>query len=303
MTDISLSSRHESWLKLKLLHLFWRLISILPDRQYLRWKYYSMEGRFPDLDHPRLFSEKVQVRKLYDRNPLYPRMVDKHGAKQIIAERAGARYVIPTYWVGRDLKDVDWSKIPLPAVVKPTHASGLGTFLRSRKDIDALLADNPSREWLSQKYDRINREWAYGQFEPLIIIEQMLVENGGAPDDFRFFTFSGEVSHIEIRLRRDDHGYECNYTPDWRRMEFDTGYYDSYPELARPEQLPEMMDVVRKVAADSDFMRVDLYLSQGAVHVGELTIYPGGGFKGCVADEYDEMLGKLWNQTLTPAQR
>ena len=100
MPDISLSARHESLLKQKLQHLFWRLIAVLPDRPYLRWKYYSMAGRFPDLERPRLFSEKVQARKLYDRRPIYAQMVDKHGAKALIAERAGAQYVIPTYWVG-----------------------------------------------------------------------------------------------------------------------------------------------------------------------------------------------------------
>ena len=83
MPDISLSARHESRLKQKLQHLFWRLIAVLPDRPYLRWKYYSMAGRFPDLERPRLFSEKVQARKLYDRRPIYAQMVDKHGAKAL----------------------------------------------------------------------------------------------------------------------------------------------------------------------------------------------------------------------------
>ncbi|MBO3761225.1 polysaccharide biosynthesis protein [Ciceribacter sp. L1K22] len=260
-----------------------------------------MAGRFPDLDRPTLFSEKVQVRKLYDRNPLYPVMVDKHGAKKLIADRVGERYVVPTYWAGEDLTTVDWSNVPLPAVVKPTHASGCGAFLHRQADIDALLSANPTGEWLNLKYHRINREWAYGQFKPLIIIEKMLVEHGDAPDDFRFFVFNGQISHIEVRLRRGGEGYECNYTPDWQRMEFDTGYYRSYPALSKPDQLPEMIEVVKGIAADSDFMRVDLYICEGRIYVGELTLYPGGGFKGCVADEYDAMLGAKWKQTLTPA--
>jgi hypothetical protein len=71
----------------------------------------------------------MQVRKLYDRNPLFPRFVDKAGAKDLIAKRVGSQHVIPTQWVGTDLADVDWSTITLPAVVKPTHASGVGRFL------------------------------------------------------------------------------------------------------------------------------------------------------------------------------
>lgn len=299
MPDISLSARHESLLKQKLQHLFWRLIAVLPDRPYLRWKYYSMAGRFPDLERPRLFSEKVQARKLYDRRPIYAQMVDKHAAKALIAERAGAQYVVPTYWVGRDLKTIDWPAIPLPAVVKPTHASGCGAFLRERRDIDELLAADPGPEWLRLKHHRINREWAYGEFEPLIIIEEMLVDNGEAPDDYRFFVFSGRISHIEMRLRRDGIGYESNFTPDWQPMKYESFYYEPYPgALPRPDNLDEMLDVVRKIAGDSDFMRVDLYRCGGRIYVGELTLYPGGGFKGCVPDQFDEMLGAMWKQEL-----
>ncbi|MBR0554836.1 polysaccharide biosynthesis protein [Ciceribacter sp. L1K23] len=262
-----------------------------------------MAGRFPDLDRPTLFSEKVQVRKLYDRNPLYPVMVDKYGAKRLIAERAGERYVIPTLWIGRNLKDVEWSKIRLPAVVKPTHASGRGAFLRGPADIEHLLSDDPGEEWLSLKHHKINREWAYGEFEPKIIIEEMLVEGDEVPDDYRFFVFSGEVSHIEIRLRRKGVGFECNYTPDWQKMPYSAPYYEAFPDdLPEPAELAEMLEVVKKMAGESDFMRVDLYLTGGRIYVGELTLYPGGGFKGCVADEYDAMLGAKWKQTLTPAR-
>jgi len=302
MPGISLSSDHQSWFQTKLLHLFWRVIGILPDRPYVRLKYLSLAGRLPNLDAPRLFSEKVQLRKLYDRNPLYPQMVDKHGAKALIAERAGPQYVVPTYWAGTDLSTIDWTTIPLPAVAKPTHASGFGAFLHNQSDIDALVAANPASRWLAVRYHRFNREWAYGQFKPLVIIEEMLIENGDAPDDFRFFVFDGRISHIEIRLRRNGKGYECNYTEDWQRMEFDTGYYESYHEpFPRPEQLPEMIEVVKKIAADSDFMRVDLYVRGQDIFVGELTLYPGGGFQGCVADEYDEMLGGMWQQRLARA--
>ena len=113
----------------KLRHVAWRLMAPLPDRPYVSLKYFTMMGRFPDLDAPTTFSEKVQFRKLNDRNPLYPTLVDKADAKCFIHEKVGADYVIPTYWVGTDLHSVDWSMIPRPAVVKPTHASGNGYFI------------------------------------------------------------------------------------------------------------------------------------------------------------------------------
>ena len=247
------------------------------------------------MHNPSLFTEKVQFRKLYDRNPLYPALVDKYAAKAFIAERAGSEYVIETYWVGRDLEKIEWDQIPLPAVVKPTHGSGDGVFLHSRSDVDKLLRNNPAPYWMAQRHDRINREWAYRQLVPQVIIERMLGENGSALDDYRFFVFSGKVALIELRLRRDGIGYECYYTPDWKKMGLCSNYYSPYlRERPRPAQLEEMLEVARRIAGDIDFMRVDLYLEGGNVYVGELTLYPGGGFHGSVPDLIDKSLGNLW---------
>jgi len=227
-------------------------------------------------------------------------MVDKYAAKELIRERTGSQYVIPTQWVGRDLSTVDWSKIELPVVVKPTHASGCGAFLRSPDDIRALMNDDPSAKWMALEHHRFNREWAYGEFVPQIIIETMLVDDHEVPDDYRLFVFDGRVVLIELRLRRNGIGYEAYFDMDWKRLDVSSGYFDRFSgELSKPEKLGEMCSVAKKIADDCDFMRVDLYLVEGQIHVGELTLYPGGGFKGCVPDSLDKPLGAQWKQHLS----
>lgn len=301
MREIAVPANQKSWLHKKLLRLFWRAIAFLPDRPFLQLKYFSLSGRFPDLRNPKLFTEKLQVRKLQDRNPLHGTMVDKHGAKGLIAERAGSEHVVETYWVGHDLDDVDWSTIPLPAVVKPTHGSGTGVFLRTPEDIDSLLESNPVPHWINGNHHRINREWAYSQVVPQVIIERMLVNEADAPDDYRFLVFSGKIALIELRLRRQGVVYEAYFTASWTRIPVHTGYYPEYPgDVPRPTQLDEMIDVARKVAGDSDFMRVDLYCAEGKVYVGELTLYPGGGFAGACPDEFEKTLGDVWSVSSPP---
>jgi hypothetical protein len=84
-------------------------------------------------------------------------------------------------------------------------------------------------------------------------------------------------------------------------MALSSNYYPSYPhEPSRPAQLDEMLEVARRVAGDIDFVRVDLYLEGGKVYVGELTLYPGGGFHGSVPDQIDESLGNLWTLKTWP---
>lgn len=277
-------------------NLLWRLISPLPDKSYCALKYRIIRGRFPNLTSPQTLTEKIQARKLYDRNPLLPRFVDKADAKALIAERVGSQYVIPTLWVGTDLAAVNWSEISLPAVVKPTHASGVGLFLYGQADVDRLLKNNPSAEWLAIDHASYNREWAYRRIEPRILIESMLLVEGRVPWDYRFFTFNGKVSHVEIDIRENGRGYSCNYTPDWRKLPFfDRDYLGLYPgDVARPPRLDEMISVAETVASDIDFVRVDFYASADWVCIGELTFYPGGGFEVLEPEEYDLLLGQKW---------
>lgn len=289
-------------LREKFHHLIWRIINPLPDRPYLRIKYRVIKGLWPDLDHPETFSEKVQYRKLNDRNPLYRTLVDKAAAKTYVDEKLGAPYAVPAYWIGTDPTTIDWSTVKLPVVVKPTHASAQGRFLYNRADIDALIAENPFPAWLKLDHARYNREWAYSQVKPQVVIEKMLNVDGGVPWDYRFFTFAGRVFCVQVDIRKAGKGYSCIYSRDWKRMPFtDAGYLPDYPgELPRPPRLTEMLSVAERLGEGLDFVRVDLYASTDWVHVGELTLYPGGGFENYQPARYDRVLGDQWKLATGP---
>lgn len=280
--------------------LFWRLIAPLPDGLYVRLKYLSLKGRWPNLGNPVRFCEKMQVRKLCDRNPLYTTLVDKCAVKDFVADRIGARHVLPTYWSGTDLGQVDWSSIPLPAVVKPNHASGLGRFLYTQQDVADLLREDPGPQWLAVDHSRYNREWAYGGVPRRLLIEKMLVVEGGAPRDFRFSTFDGEVSHITVDIREGGRGFSCAYSPDWQRLSLhDPDYFPPYPgEVPRPPQLDRMLEIAGTLGRDLDFARIDLFATDSDVYFGEITLYPGGGYDRFDPPEWENVLGKRWRQRI-----
>ena len=62
---------------------FGRFIS---DKTYYRIQYYAVLGRFPNIDNPILYTEKLQWLKLYDHNPIYTKIVDKYEVKNIISK-------------------------------------------------------------------------------------------------------------------------------------------------------------------------------------------------------------------------
>ncbi len=275
----------------------WRVLSPLPDELYIRLKYFVIKGAWPNLSAPKTFSEKVQARKLYDRNPFYGQLVDKFEAKRFIVGRVGKAHVLPAFWVGSDLNAVDWGAVPLPAVVKPTHASGLGRFLYTKRDIDVLLAEDPGPAWLAVDHARYNREWAYGQVQPRILIERMFLIDGSVPWDYRLFTFGGKVSHIAVDIRQGGEAFSCTYSADWKKLPFyDPDYYPLYRgEVERPRHLERMIALAQTLGRDLDFVRVDLYAGGDEIYVGELTLYPGGGFERFDPPEYDRIIGDRWN--------
>ena len=82
----------------------------LADRQRVaEWKgaisrvrkaYRDYYGREPSLARPRLFTEKMQWRKLFDLDPRFAILSDKVAARDFIAREIGADYLPPLLLAG-----------------------------------------------------------------------------------------------------------------------------------------------------------------------------------------------------------
>jgi hypothetical protein len=60
------------------------------------WRYYGTFGRFPNVLFPRRFTEKVQRRILFDRNPKLPLFADKLRTRGYVRAMLGSdRYLCP----------------------------------------------------------------------------------------------------------------------------------------------------------------------------------------------------------------
>ena len=62
---------------------------LMNDRTFIRWEYYSGMRKFPNLENPRTFNEKLQWLKLNDIHPKYERLVDKYEAKVAVNQLIG----------------------------------------------------------------------------------------------------------------------------------------------------------------------------------------------------------------------
>src|SRR4051812_45799357 len=75
----------------------------LSEKNALRVHYFMRLRRLPDLENPKTYSEKIQYRKLYDRDPRMPMLADKILVKEHVRKNLGESWIIPTLWAGSAL--------------------------------------------------------------------------------------------------------------------------------------------------------------------------------------------------------
>mgnify|MGYP000787342969 FL=1 len=60
-----------------------------------------------------------------------------------------------------------------------------------------------------------------------------------------------------------------------------------------PEQFEQMKEIARKLSCGLKHLRVDFYLIDGKIYVGELTFYHNGGFSEVKPEEWNYKLGEM----------
>lgn len=266
----------------------------LSDRRYLETGHLLYFGRWPDLDHPRTLNEHIMAYMLRCRDPLLQVAADKVRAREYIASRIGARYLVPLYGLWQRAEDVAVDSLPRPCVLKPAAASGMVRFLRVGETVDTAQLRALLRLWLRRDYSRFHREWPYHGARPAIIAEQMLCGADGLPlPDYKLWVIGRKVRFIHVDRGRFTRHTRNLYLPDWRPAPARLTL-DNHPPDARPERLAEMIEMAEQLARPFEFLRVDCYVAGSSLYVGELTNSPGAGFERFIPASFALELGRYW---------
>ena len=263
----------------------------LPTALRRRWLYAGVHGRLPRFSEPQSFSDKVNWRILHDRRPELAWTCDKLAMKEHALASGAAVRVPETLWVGTDVRELADVDLPGHWVIKPAHRSGIVHFGDATTDLEALAA--LTRSWLDDVQSSVMSEWAYGQAQRVLLVEELLGEPGHPPTDYKFFVFDGVPAMIQVDLDRFTDHERSLYTPDWRLLDVTLGPHANRP-VPRPGLLPEMLDAAAKLATGFDFMRIDLYALPDGVAFGEYTPYPVSGLQRFVPAAHDYELGAKW---------
>ncbi|KAA2398114.1 MULTISPECIES: ATP-grasp fold amidoligase family protein [Bacillus] len=268
------------------------LLKWVPDKLYLKLLFRARMGRKLNIKEPRTYNEKLQWLKLYDRNPLYEKLVDKYEVREYIASKIGEKYLIPLLGQYDNFEEIDFDKLPDQFVMKCTHDSGGLVICKDKSKLDIEAAREKINKSLKRNYYYHSREWPYKNVKPKIIIEKYMVDESGFElKDYKFFCFNGDPKSLFIATDRgidtrfDFFDMKFNHFPFWQH------YKNSNKKINRPAGFEEMVKLSEILSEGIPHVRVDFYDINGEIYFGELTFYHFSGMERFYPNKYDEIFG------------
>ena len=265
------------------------------DKLFIQLQYFARTHEKLNLICPTSFNEKLQWLKLYDRKPIYTKMVDKIAAKEYVKEILGEDKCVPTIALWNKPNEIDFSKLPKQYVIKWNHNSGIGMFIC--KDNNRINKNEVIKEiskGMNNNYFYICREWPYKKIKKRLFAEKYLGDN---LKDYRFYCFNGEPKLIYVYSNESNsqgskpEPSHCDiFDLNWNPVNY---HQKSKPigGITKPAHLKEMIEYAKKLSSNIPFIRVDFY-DEGSLYIGELTLYPGGGTAPFVPNEWNYKLGE-----------
>ena len=298
----------------------------LPDKDYVIRESAANIGYTPNIKNPVSFNDKMQWLKLYDRNPLYSKIVDKYSVRGFVEEKIGSDSLVPLVggpW--KSVEEIDIAALPNQFVLKCTHDSG-GVFVcKDKATFDWNSAKGKLAAHLSKNYFYQHREWPYKKVLPLIIAEAYLHEELVSSCDCNEDS-SVSVDYLQSRYGLVDYKITCFngkarlfmiyvgvLGSEMKAEDYFGNVYDEhfsilnlldclpitaprYPkEIEKPFFFEEMIEKAEKLAAGIPLVRVDFYHYGGVIKFGEMTLYPDAGMTSYKPDHWDKTLGS-WLQ-------
>jgi hypothetical protein len=260
----------------------------LPDRIYTELMYFFYFKRWPNIEQPVLYTEKLQSLKLLPVNPLVALCADKAGLREYLTSLMLKRHLVEVLDITESKDDICWYEYPKTYIVKVSNASGYNIVVRSEGDIQK--AKSSLIKWSNIDFSKRYRE-RYYQKSPRRYVVEPYIEN---LRDIRVHCFNGEPTFIAYSFVEIDGNpkvmldFNCQIEP----YPFTRSYTVQHiPDIK--DDLVELYELTKKLCKPFSYVRIDTYRIDGVIKVGEMTFTPLAGLALKDAIEVDKRWGKL----------
>ena len=268
----------------------------------LRNAFEKIVGSVPDFEHPRSHNEKINWRKLYDRNPIYPVISDKLRVRDFVSGVLGqqaANDLFPKLLGVSANPSARWLRgFGDGIAIKANNGCGTNLFVMPGDHPDWDEYARTARRWMRQKHSVLLQEWAYWQIPPCVIVEDLLMTpDRRRADDIKFSMFDGVCRYLQV-----DHDRFGNHTEGFFRADGAPVDVLTYPlpraDFIAHKDFDLMLSVAEKLSVGFDYIRVDFLVAGDRFALNEMTVYRGSGLNRFIPEAVDFEFGSYW--TLHP---
>lgn len=269
-------------------------IELIPKRIILSYKFKKYIGYYPNLRNPKTYNEKINWLKLHKSNEENRNTADKYLAREFVRKHIGEKYLIPLLFQTYDIEELNDKNVPnTPFIIKVNHDCGGTKIIQDKSNIDwENLRDFFSRK-LKNNYYYYGLEPEYKKIKPCIIIEKLLIDsNGDIPNDYKVYCFNGKAKMIAVDKDREKSTKARNwYDMDWNKKDIFWNTKGDDEIIEKPSVFDEMIKLSEKLSSSFNFLRVDWFIVDKSLYIGELTLHPGSGLVPFYPEKWDRLFG------------
>lgn len=284
---------------ISLLHCFesWLIPKLISDKKAVLKFHKSVTGCKLDLNNPQTFVEKTNWYKLNSKHPLMQQCADKVSMRDYINEKGYGECLNEIHGIYNKTKEINIDALPEKFVLKAAHGSHMNIIVTDKSKENWKKHKLMMSTWLHQNIAWGGREWVYKDMPRRIIAEKYLEDETGELRDYKFFCFNGNPTYMQYDIGRYKGARYRNYYD----MNFDfvpVSVNIPFEKSIKPNISAELFEKMKSIASDLakpfQFVRVDFYLVNGKIYIGELTFFHEGGGMSFNPPEYDKIFGSHW---------
>lgn len=272
------------------------IVKCVSKKAYISYQYKYITHHKLDWKNLNRYTEKLQYLRLY----VYPKMdlvskcAGRVGVREYVEEKGYKDLLIKWLGVFDKFDDIDFDKLPNQFAMKCSHGCAMNYICFDKSKIDIPALRKKFNKWLKTNYGKKTVELHYSKIKPQIIIEELLIENGKLPTEYKIHVFNGVAKNLYVVTSRGIDIRYNNYYIDWTPFDgsqFNGWKKTDYP-LKKPSNFDEMVKVAESLASPFPFVRVDLYNVNGQIYFSEMTFTPAKGTLILDDDQCDFEMGE-----------
>ena len=271
-------------LRYTLLNPFHRLLRRI-GTTWISLRYLKAYGHRMRKDNPETYHEKVYWLMNNTDISRWSELADKYLVRDFVARRVGEHVLPKLYGVWERPEDIDFSKIPVPCVIKTNNGCATNIFVHTREELKPESIVSQLKKYLSIHYGDLTAERHYTGIKPRVICEEMMIDQahpGQSLIDYKFHCFDGEPKFCEVLADRIPNThlykqmmYDMDFKPQPHLLDFTGTEVGPITDLVKPPCWEHLKAVARALSLGFTFVRVDLYCINGHTMFGEMSFTPG----------------------------